>query len=675
MRHSEGERGTNMQILPNGNVKITNSTTGETKEVAPGELASYNPALVNQYQTMNEAQKPKANFAADLLPAVTSTLGAVGGGALGTLIAPGVGTVGGAVAGSAAGGAAGKWLQQLATGQKINGGDIAREGIADAPFGLLGGGGSFGKLALKGAGTAVASDIARKAGKEDITSGDLTNAAIGGGLTLGVVGKLPAITSGIKNATGKMAGGVAKTVRDEAAQSLLKSNPSAFRKAIDEHGVDINDLARTYVPKVKNYDELLGAPTDRGRGGLINDQMKSAEEQIQKTIKTAGANLRIPAGTFLTDLRKEATLLKIMPGNENKTKAIDQIVKQFEKQYANGLSAQRALDLKRAADSKFGQAVVNEEVGGTAAIAQKMVANASRSTLKSMFPELEQALKVQSDLYTLQPILSHARAAERTLGSGLSTGKLKSLTLNPFTWFDAVMAPVGNSSGLLNVGSQLPKIGESKPMNGLVSNFLQQGAMRLPTINQDKQDSIAFNQNTDTQPVAPTYVSGYSPDQLGKAYMAAYQAGDKASAAQLKTMYDFEVAHQKISGTKKNTKEQQTRDDLKYSVDRAVSLLDKHPAMGPFAGPLEEAKSVFNMADQNTLTFNRTISEIMASIAKQRGGTAFTPNEQALLEEYAPKVGNSEQMIRTKLAELQSKMNAFNEVQVQDAGQLPQITP
>lgn len=127
----------------------------------------------------------------------------------------------------------------------------------------------------------------------------------------------------------------------------------------------------------------------------------------------------------------------------------------------------------------------------------------------------------------------------------------------------------------------------------------------------------------------------------------------------------YKIAQDGAGGKEKKTKDQIVRDELSYSVDRAVELLATNPKMGIIAAPLEDLKAIWNKGDQATVTFNRSISEIMASIAKMRGGTAFTPNEQKLLEQYTPKVGDSQQMITTKLSELQRKLQEFSGVEVQ----------
>lgn len=74
---------------------------------------------------------------------------------------------------------------------------------------------------------------------------------------------------------------------------------------------------------------------------------------------------------------------------------------------------------------------------------------------------------------------------------------------------------------------------------------------------------------------------------------------------------------------------------------------------GPL-GSLEDLKSRVNLGDQSTLDFNNVISNLAATIAKQRGGTSFTPSEQKMLDKYTPKVGDSRQQLLTKLKGLQT---------------------
>ncbi len=137
---------------------------------------------------------------------------------------------------------------------------------------------------------------------------------------------------------------------------------------------------------------------------------------------------------------------------------------------------------------------------------------------------------------------------------------------------------------------------------------------------------------------------------------------------ELKTMYD--IASSKDAAVKKSPT-QQAREELGYGVDTALQMLD-NPNAKPKIGvmgvdsKIEEAKGQFNKGDPSTLAFNKVLSELQASIAKARGGTSFTPNEQALLNQYSPKLGDSEQVIRIKLQALKNKVDYFKNNEVVD---------
>lgn len=352
----------------------------------------------NQYQLSSQPQatpqqsqqpaQPKSNWLADTLPTVGSVVGGIGGALIPVLGETGIGEIGGA----AAGGAAGEGLKELIEGKPLSAKDIATQGVVGGVGGAVG----------KGVGYV-------------------------GGKVLSKVGN--AITNG---------------VGDAAAQSINKATPAAWLKATEQHGVDLNQLTQDYVAPGSSYDDLLGPIAKRGMGGTIQDQLKTAEDQIQSTVKTAGSNIRIAPTTLVPELQQEAKTLSMLPGNENKIDSMNNIITQFQKQYPNGLSVQRALAIKRAADSKFGQAVVQDETGSAATMAQKMIANAARTTLKGMFPELSDALDTQSNLYTLQPILAKARAAEATG----KTGILNALQNVNLTKPGTMIAPIVDALGL-----------------------------------------------------------------------------------------------------------------------------------------------------------------------------------------------------------------------------------
>lgn len=167
-----------------------------------------------------------------------------------------------------------------------------------------------------------------------------------------------------------------------------------------------------------------------------------------------------------------------------------------------------------------------------------------------------------------------------------------------------------------------------------------------------------------------SFLTGYSPQELYQSYTKAFAAGDKAAAAQLKNMYNDENAYQKQYGeqsAKPVSATQQARNDTSYMINQALSQLSNtNPATGPIAPKFEELKSIINMGDSATIDFDRTISGLKASIAKARAGTAFTPNEEKLLNQYTPSVGDSKQQIVSKLTALQALFNSAGSTQVSD---------
>lgn len=413
--------------------------------------------------------QPKSNFIADALPTVGSIVGGIGGALLPGLGETGVGEIGGAAAGSAAGEA----LKETIEGQPLSASNIASQGV------------------VGGVGGAVGKGVGYVGGK----------------------------------VLSKVAQSIGSNVSDVAAQSINKATPAAWEKVANQHGVDLNQLTKDYVAPGSSYNDLLGPISDRGNGGALQDQLKTAEDQIQSTVKTAGSNIRIAPTTLIPQLQQEAKTLSMLPGNENKIDSMNNIITQFQKQYPNGLSAQRALAIKRTADSKFGQAVVNDENGTAASMAQKMIANAARSTLKQMFPELSDALDTQSNILTLQPILSKARASTNTQGSNFLNAISQVDLTKPGTY---IAAPVKNVLSNPQVASRFlnPTIPQVNPLAGNVAaQTVGQGITRtlLPATpdgdnsgnsngdtNANQTNSqISANQNN-TFPSSPSQASGNS---------------------------------------------------------------------------------------------------------------------------------------------------------------------
>lgn len=265
---------------------------------------------------------------------------------------------------------------------------------------------------------------------------DVIYGAVGGGVggaAVPVAGKVlgkgkNAIVGGYKKLSEKFG----KELADTAAQRINKASPSMWQKAVEDHGIDLNELTKKIVTKASakvkggvGYDDLLGPISERGRGGLFKTEMEAAESAISKSLKNVTKNTKFTINEIIDELNAEKKLLSKLPGNEKNIAALDEFVAGFQAQYGKGITPKQALTLKRVADSQFGRAVADENTGSAVAQAQKMVANALRSKLKKLLPEVADALDSETELYTIQPVLNRARATINTQGSEIRVGSLK----------------------------------------------------------------------------------------------------------------------------------------------------------------------------------------------------------------------------------------------------------
>ncbi len=76
---------------------------------------------------------------------------------------------------------------------------------------------------------------------------------------------------------------------------------------------------------------------------------------------------------------------------------------------------------------------------------------------------------------------------------------------------------------------------------------------------------------------------------------------------------------------------------------------------GMWTGSLSNlATRLSGKGDPRNISLRNQVGNIKATIAKLRGGTAFTPNEQALLESYTPTIDDSDIVLKQKLTDLES---------------------
>lgn len=102
--------------------------------------------------------------------------------------------------------------------------------------------------------------------------------------------------------------------------------------------------------------------------------------------------------------------------------------------------------------------------------------------------------------------------------------------------------------------------------------------------------------------------------------------------------------------TELNTLEQLTNEIETYQQGNSL------PGVGKFgSGAINQWMMKYfgtDMSGPNGQEVRNLIGQITGAIAKARGGTSFTPNEQKLLETYTPTISDSPEMILSKLSGL-----------------------
>lgn len=398
-----------------------------------------------------------------------------------------------------------------------------------------------------------------------------------------------AIAGGVLGVGGKALSGAGKLIKwgkegleDMAVKSIGKASPSAFVDAVQSHGIDLNKLITKYFPRNADYDVVLGEINKRGTGGILKQGLSEAEAKIQEHISIAGASQKFPIQPFVKEMLREVRSLKKVPGNEKVAQGLAEFVDATGKLYKNGITAKRLMEIKRIADSKFGEAVVNEQTGSVAAQGQKMLANWSRNTLKTVYPEIADALDAQTEIYTLRPVLEKARGIMKTQGSLIRTGA--NVNLNPITWIEAALYSPKVASKFIpkektvspimsSAGAVLPQIGKGTQIAGTQLGATV-GARSLEPGVQKKADSYQgeyqpapgeeIQKDIKHEDILPQV--GPSIQELRIGYEQALVAGDDKAADRLKGMIDMREKAEKA------TKDAKTPTTLDRFIDDLEDL-------------------------------------------------------------------------------------------------------
>ncbi len=509
--------------------------------------------------------------------------------------------------------------------------DQARNSAAVASYALPVGGSAkiFGKTiapgALKGGALVGA---AQELSNPNADAGSVVKSAITGG----VLGKGTEIV-------GKALGGFKK------GASALEEVGNTTRAGHVKLKASISGAADEKAAQavLKKYN-ILGRPQQRYE--KLQPVMDSLGQEIEAVL---GRNAKKVSERSLQDLFAK----KVVPFVRQGDVTLDEALLGFKEYIANikkvspdALKTTQGLfSLKKDLQSGM-QSLYSKVSNGASLTPTQKVSKAIRDTLdevvSTLNPEVKALTRDQSKLFDAVKSIASARntvPTVRALGIQIPKGP-----------YNATVDTLGKTAQTVGkIGQKVPNI----PTSSLTGNI----ASRIPSFLGSANNSFQTPSNSETPVLGQQSSFGTSPQNQGglqitpEVVQAAYFTLPKEKADMIKGLYELQ---QKATEEKPKTEAQQAREDSAYLVERAISQLQEgNLQLGPIAGPLEELKSKVNAGDPSTLAFNRTVAALKGAIAKARAGTSFTPNEEKLLDQYTPSVGDSYQQVVTKLQALQ----------------------
>ena len=501
-------------------------------------------------------------------------------------------------------------------------------------------------------------------------TGAILGGTVGGGLNVGskVLNAGKAVKNFVAGNTPQtgVLNRVNNSLQDKAATSLLKLTPAQTQKLLDS-GVDSTKLAQRAAQFGKSAEEIIGST---GKKGPLQDTIKSLESGMQTTIDRAGTNIKIDATDIIKGLEKEAKAVSKELGGAARSEQLKKVIADAKAKYKNGVTVKDAMKTLRTANDKFGKAVLDDSGDAIVTAAQKLEGNTLREALKSRFPSIAKGLDDQSELIQLREVLQRARATDKV--GGFRTGKVD-LT-RPGTLLDPVLNSKTVSSGILKRGKNKegvvpadlaedifgePKTGvvqgglNALQGTGILGNVLRQGEGRMAGTPGEVQPTEDLGTVEPSQEELDSYLQDepaqniFSEDNIKNLILQDMAGNEGKNVTQLLALYN---AFGKAATPKPKTEAQVAREEAYgISQDALKSLAAGGVATGPLAGAIEDFKSMFNAGDPKSIEFNRQIGALRSAIVKARGGSAVTDTELKLIDEFVPKKGDSEQMIKSKL--------------------------
>ena len=561
---------------------------------------------VSVRQAQQQTQKPKENFFVKNLP----TIGAIGAGLVaapftgGMSLLPALGIAAGA---GAAGAAAGSFTRQGLTKSKIDPTEIAKEAGSGAVGGAVG----------------QAGGMAFKAASKVLSKG-------------------------------------ATNVGENLAIRALRPSKTQLTNFATQHGEDMASVLQRY-----------GAQGMKS-GQLVDDIIAPIQSSFDDIVK----NTKIPVSRNVLDknfYNKVKVLLD--SGDLDDVKVAEKILTQYDSIIGNNkaLSLADVNKFRGNFDSKVKSFLVSDPLK---AGEKRVIADAFRDSVRevadttgvnvggkslaetgrelSKLYDIDKIAKVQSNLgrgnlpVGLTTLLGATAGGVPGGAGGAIAGMAGTALLNnPKTI--RILSQLATSAG-----EKLSTQGISTGIKGAVSNAIPLTIGQVGARMGGQQQALPTDINKVNMPSQDT-TQTQDQEQLQQIFSAAMmedlQTTGGKNIPELKTIMETMAS---TGSGKAKTEAQVARDDTVALIDSTLSDISQNPNIktGIVNAPIQGVAAKLGMADEDTLAFNSKLSMLKASIAKARAGTSFTPNEEKLLNQYTPTVGDSKQQIVSKLSNL-----------------------
>ena len=664
--------------------------------------------------TAPTASKGSGNLATSLIPTAGGIGGSLAGGAAGAAIGsvvPVVGTAIGGLLGAILGGAGGSALGKVGE-NAIEGNDDLGEGVLQEA--LFGGATSLpigagfklaraGSKAATGVGKTAARDLVEQAGRETIgktaanrlglnaqpsqaaqtATDDLFKTTTSGRLkTLGdksllsqygTISKPFARSSNPAQTVSTLAdAGITKPTDAERIASMITGSNGALTKATSKAvaeagGVDTSTLRRVFDDALDNY-------------GLVDKDRQSLQ-------KVFDAQMNKLAGGAKGSLSPTS----------NPTDALE-MMKALEKRIANlrGKGDNYRLSTPERMDQASVLQLVHDELedalyagAGANANLGKVLTPELRDTLIKQMPNNAQwaryvddkimGAKSVADLRSAAaPFVrigkiidegeSNAITAGGRLGNAFQGGTLRGAIGEAMT--NVLKNPAANAAGnTLRAASGITgRTGTRTAGQGIAPLAARQGLSRA-VLNPDQStqptglESALAQELPAAAPIegaATANPTGYSSAQLGQALMAAYAAGDKASAQVLQQMYELASTFESQGASELSSNAR----TLLATSGNAINTLDQLESLygGAGGGSGKLGGSIANLTaglglNGGVQTYNDLAASSVSQLAKAiNGGGQVSDADAAVIVRALPQVTDTPEVARAKFEALRQRL-------------------